>query len=1228
NSRIVSFLNVNTYFPIVDSLIFDLWKQDDSSFFISTKACKEVEKLIKNRNLVIVAGHSGSGKSAIIQHIALEYREQGWTVRRVKKVEDIVDEYSSSRFKKNKTICVFNDPLGTEFFDEVLYNSWQRYKEEVNAYLKTAKCVMSCRNHIICDARVTGYLTNQSHIVNIDDNKNKLSLEEKRHILNKYTSDKNLSKKECDEIVKKEKYFPLLCKLYSQKEEYENKGIDFFTEPVAVLKEEILCFRKRDKGKYCALALLVLFNDDLRVDDLLKIDKDMENKFKHTLKLCGLPENTPPLDIGDILNSMKDFYVKKIEDTYHFYHDFVMEVTTYMFGTDYPTVTIKYADIGFLRRRVKLGNCNEHDESFTIYLSDEYIEDLGERLYTELFGERLVDVVLNPCLRNEKVIEVLEKKTANHPENLQMLLEAKKLKFDEQEFDQTSKDFYFSKLNFLKPDTSLENEVSPLFALIVFCHSKLSQCCVNILQQNQIDFTRVNLISAMCCNGSVELFNNVLKDHAEESFKRKWGDLYPIHILSVFHNHDLLQTLIKKGLDVNQKTSDQICMTPLILAAFNDTQGYEYYKHGEEGANHRDETVKVLLSNGADINLCDKDGASPLHGACENGHDSTLQLLLNNGANINLCDKDGTSPLYMACQYGHDSTVKLLLSNGSDIKLCKEDGSSPLHMACFNGHDSTVQLLLSNGADINLCDKDGASPLYEACENGHDSTLQLLLNNGANINLCDKDGTSPLHMACFNGHDSTVQLLLRNGADINLRMKNGSSPLYVACENGHDSTLQLLLSNGADIKLCKEDGFSPLHMACFNGHDSTLQLLLNNGANINLCDKDGTSPLYTACPYGHDSTVKLLLSNGADIKLCKKDGSSPLHMACFKGHDSTVQPLLSNGADINLRMKDGSSPLYVACQNGHDNTVQLLLRNGANINLCDKDGSSPLHMACLNEEDSTAQLLLNNGADINLCDEDGTSPLDIASQFGHDSTVQLLLNNGANINLCDKDRTSPLHFASQNGHDSTVHILLSNGAVINLCDEDGDSPLYVACQSGHDSTVQILLSNGADINLCNEYGTSPLCIACQNGHDRTLQLLLSNGAQINIYINLCDENGFGASPLYIACGQGHDSTVSKYYPLKNIFDGIGDIFAGIARIVNGGKVPPSGAKAGIGGARAEFGGARAEFGGARAEIKGAKAEFGGASAEFGGARAEIKGAKAEFGGVGASLAGKRKRSVK
>ena len=88
--------------------------------------------------------------------------------------------------------------------------------------------------------------------------------------------------------------------------------------------------------------------------------------------------------------------VKQIGDTYNFYHDFVMEVTTYVIGREHPEETIKYADIGFLRKRLRLEN-NNPNEKFTIIINDNHIDDLFNRLFYELLRNRFIEVVLNPC---------------------------------------------------------------------------------------------------------------------------------------------------------------------------------------------------------------------------------------------------------------------------------------------------------------------------------------------------------------------------------------------------------------------------------------------------------------------------------------------------------------------------------------------------------------------------------------------------------------------------------------------------------------------------------------------------------------------------------------------------------------------------------------------------------------------------------------------------------------
>lgn len=98
--------------------IFELWQQENT-MFIPTKASKAVEKITETTNLVIVTGNSGSGKSAIIQHIALKYRERGWNVKPVNEVNEII----KGKPTESKMI-LFDDSIGKEFLDEISYNSW------------------------------------------------------------------------------------------------------------------------------------------------------------------------------------------------------------------------------------------------------------------------------------------------------------------------------------------------------------------------------------------------------------------------------------------------------------------------------------------------------------------------------------------------------------------------------------------------------------------------------------------------------------------------------------------------------------------------------------------------------------------------------------------------------------------------------------------------------------------------------------------------------------------------------------------------------------------------------------------------------------------------------------------------------------------------------------------------------------------------------------------------
>ncbi|XP_061193926.1 uncharacterized protein LOC133202172 [Saccostrea echinata] len=808
--------------------ILESWREDDR-MFVPTTASEFVEEKIKSQNLVTVVGNSGCGKTAIIQHIALKYKEEkGWDIKPVDEVKEIKEIGSPEFLPDNQTLFVLNDPIGKETLDDISYNSWKTYEKTLANCLKKVKLLVSCRRSVMNDKRLEGILKKDSNIVEIDSEKWKLSEEEKRQILNKYCQHMDISEGNVREMIKTEAYFPLICKFFSLHPNYREKGVNLFKNPFLFIRQEVEYYKKLDQKKYCALLLIVVFNNNLNVHSFRK-DESSSQKYKDILRICKLKENTQVSDIFNTLDEMNGSYVKCVGHVFQFLHDFIMEITTLVFGIDCPRETIQYADSGFLRRRMRIENDTEEEDRdpFIVYLPEEYIGDLVDRFIIDMQTKHLLDVLLNPCFRNENVVKSFKEKV----DSSEKLLVTIKCEIDEKEFPKSFEGTGFSRLCLL----DRQDEICPLIGLIVFCHTEISSFFLNSIPETKLK--EYPIFSAMCANGDLNLKEILSEGFKKRAIKEMWDDFLPIHIASVFHNFPIIEELVRLGTDVN-KFITEYKLTPLLLAVANDDEHFKEAGMDTNEGERRNATIICLLNNGADINHCNNDGASPLYIACENGHGTTVQLLLNKGADINLCNNNGASPLYMACQNGHDSTVQLLLNSGAEINLCNKDAVSPLLIACQNGHDSTVQMLLNNNGDINLCDKNGVSPLYIPCQIGHDSTVQLLLNNGADINLCCNDGDSPLWISCQNGHDSTVQLLLKNGADINLCDNNGVSPLYIACQYGHDSTVQLLLNNGADINLCDNDGVSPLYIACQYGHDSTVQLLQDNGANINLCCND------------------------------------------------------------------------------------------------------------------------------------------------------------------------------------------------------------------------------------------------------------------------------------------------------------------------------------------------------------------------------------------------------
>lgn len=75
--------------------------------------------------------------------------------------------------------------------------------------------------------------------------------------------------------------------------------------------------------------------------------------------------------------------------------------------------------------------------------------------------------------------------------------------------------------------------------------------------------------------------------------------------------------------------------------------------------------MKLLIANGANVNVKAKDidGSTPLHRASVNGAVDVAKLLIDNGAEVNVGDEDNLMPIHLAAARGCFLLMILYSSN-------------------------------------------------------------------------------------------------------------------------------------------------------------------------------------------------------------------------------------------------------------------------------------------------------------------------------------------------------------------------------------------------------------------------------------------------------------------------------------------------------------------------------------------------------------------------------------
>uniref|UniRef100_A0A663FJV8 CARD domain-containing protein n=1 Tax=Aquila chrysaetos chrysaetos TaxID=223781 RepID=A0A663FJV8_AQUCH len=285
----------------------------------------------------------------------------------------------------------------------------------------------------------------------------------------------------------------------------------------------------------------------------------------------------------------------------------------------------------------------------------------------------------------------------------------------------------------------------------------------------------------------------------------------------------------------------------------------------------------------SEIDVKDKKGRTPLHGAAEKGHGDAVKMLLKEEARSY---RNQRNFLHMAALKDESSLAKIAVQEN-------------LH--------GIVAALIDRGTDINAYNEMQYTPLLLACETGKAESAEVLIEKGAdftNVNVKDKESKTPLHFAAERGDKAMVEMLLNANADPNAQDKEKKTPLHTAAVRGHLGIVKVLLANKGRHGAKDMDGCTPMHYAAVKGNIDIIKILLTSGKNKNIDDRNiwRKTALHIAAEYGHSDLINLLLSYGAAINALDSSKDTPLHCACKAGHFNAANSLVnwSQGEKANL----------------------------------------------------------------------------------------------------------------------------------------------------------------------------------------------------------------------------------------------------------------------------------------------------------------------------------------
>lgn len=604
--------------------------------------------------------------------------------------------------------------------------------------------------------------------------------------------------------------------------------------------------------------------------------------------------------------------------------------------------------------------------------------------------------------------------------------------------------------------------------------------------------------------------------------------------------------------------------------------------------------MRNLLSHGADVNA-DIGSLPPLLAATKDSHEGRLDAviaLLANGADPNVSDAKGETPLHHAALCQDTDIAARLLDAGADVNAVNQDGQTPLSVACQASRWDNMRFLLQHGASH---DTERSQSVLLTATQGDDvlDGIALLIEEGVDLNTVDALGRTPLMHAALQGHAAICAALLKAGADVNRQDKRQVTAVMEAARSGANQVLTVLAEHQPDLSFTDTLGRDALMLASASSRADvhTVKLLLDMGANPKHKSKDGRNAKAVAMTAGAldkvglledaDATSQsLLLSNSEPTPTEFHEKASPLQQwldALYDGEISEAQHLLTHiSADMisaewcSIRVLESHPSaagllaqvltnmpekatryLLQALNEGHETLAKALLEAGVSVS---KAGALAEYLrGCIQRDECSAaqqdlaMMVLNNGGDPFGADRAGTPALLLAMRLKFDALTFKLLDMGVDPAARAANGQTALHSVMREQSVYMLRTLIIAGYGPDQPGTQGQTALGLALEQrmealipwldwgkwqpprrplmpsdvsaaaelGDTKAVAKLLKLGLALEDRDHRGCTPLIRAAGSGNLQTMQYLIKKGADLEA------EAHAGATPLSAAISSRH-----------------------------------------------------------------------------------------------------------